>query len=252
MIPLCTKYITYDHPAQTLKGGENTSTTSVLVSNPGHFSQSPSVKRGNRYGRITSELRNKAYKAQNEFAKTIFLKACKQQDELLQSSISRFQLYRHKSSMYIWSLFSADQPDVFQGNCCSWSALNRENPFCPVPVRVSEFGFARWVRPSRLALARPFSTPRLNLLRAYSRDSSHFPRRRPHNIPSSSQSRAGYAVSYRWRSLPKVRRHIASNPEGSLSNECRLFRYHHGPCHGPFFPHTHHWHVTNTCYTECI
>ena len=45
-------------------------------------------------------------------------------------------------------------------------------------------------------------------------------------VPSLS---AGHAIAYRWRTLPKVRRHSASSPQGSSSNGCCLFRYHHGP-----------------------
>ena len=57
--------------------------------------------------------------------------------------------------------------------------------------------------------------------RAYLRDSSRVPRRRPiiylkppyaiGSIPSLS----GHANAYRWRSLPRVHRHRASRPQGS-------------------------------------
>ena len=57
--------------------------------------------------------------------------------------------------------------------------------------------------------------------RAYLRDSSRVPRRRPFiylkppcaigSVPTLS----GYAIAYRWRSLPRVRRHRASTPQGS-------------------------------------
>ena len=56
---------------------------------------------------------------------------------------------------------------------------------------------------------------------AYLRDSSRVPRRRPPiylkppyaigSVPSLS----GHAIAYRWRSLPRVRRHGASKPQGS-------------------------------------
>ena len=56
---------------------------------------------------------------------------------------------------------------------------------------------------------------------AYLRDSSRVPRRRPFiyfkppyaigAIPSLS----GHAIAYRWRSLPRVRRHRASKPQGN-------------------------------------
>ena len=56
---------------------------------------------------------------------------------------------------------------------------------------------------------------------AYLRGSSRVPRRRPFiylkppyaigSVPSSS----GRAIAYRWRSLPRVRRHGTSKPQGS-------------------------------------
>ena len=56
---------------------------------------------------------------------------------------------------------------------------------------------------------------------AYLWDSSRVPRRRPFiyfkppyaigSVPSLS----GHALAYRWRSLPRVRRHRASRPQGS-------------------------------------
>ena len=56
---------------------------------------------------------------------------------------------------------------------------------------------------------------------AYLRDSSRVPRRRPfiyvkppHAI-GSVPSLTGHAIAYRWRSLPRVRRHRASKPQGS-------------------------------------
>ena len=55
---------------------------------------------------------------------------------------------------------------------------------------------------------------------AYLRDSSRVPRRRPYiyskppyaigSVPSLS----GHAIAYRWRSLPRVRRHRAGKPQG--------------------------------------
>ena len=54
---------------------------------------------------------------------------------------------------------------------------------------------------------------------AYLRDSSRFPRRRPFIKPpyaiGSVPSVSGHAIAYRWRSLPRVRRHRASKPQGS-------------------------------------
>ena len=54
---------------------------------------------------------------------------------------------------------------------------------------------------------------------AYLRDSSRVPRRRPFMEPpyaiGSVPSLSGHAIAYRWRSLPRVRRHRASKPQGS-------------------------------------
>ena len=54
---------------------------------------------------------------------------------------------------------------------------------------------------------------------AYLRDSSRVPRRRPFMKPpyatGSVPSLSGHAIAYRWRSLPRVRRHRASKSQGS-------------------------------------
>ena len=54
---------------------------------------------------------------------------------------------------------------------------------------------------------------------AYLRDSSRVPRRRPFMKPpyviGSVPSLVGHAIAYRWRSLPRVRRHGASKPQSS-------------------------------------
>ena len=55
---------------------------------------------------------------------------------------------------------------------------------------------------------------------SYLRDSSRVPRRRPFMKPpyaiGSVPSLSGHAIAYRWRSLPRVRRHRASKPQGSF------------------------------------
>ena len=57
---------------------------------------------------------------------------------------------------------------------------------------------------------------------AYSRDFSRIPRRRPFIYMKSpyaigsAPSLSGHAIAYRWRSLPRVRRHGASKPQGSF------------------------------------
>ena len=55
---------------------------------------------------------------------------------------------------------------------------------------------------------------------AYLRDSSRVPRRGPFMKPpyaiGSVPSLSGHAIAYRWRSLPRARRHRASKPQGSF------------------------------------
>ena len=55
---------------------------------------------------------------------------------------------------------------------------------------------------------------------AYLRDSSRVPRRRPFIMKppyaiGSVPSLSGHSIAYRWRSLPRVRQHRASKPQGS-------------------------------------
>ena len=58
---------------------------------------------------------------------------------------------------------------------------------------------------------------------AYLRKSSRVPRRRPFMKPpyaiGSVPSLLGHAIAYRWRSLPSVRRHRASKPQGSSERQ---------------------------------
>ena len=95
--------------------------------------------------------------------------------------------------------------------------LSRENniPLSPcVPENlVSRDGFSRPVprQPAHLHTQAESG--------AYLRDSSRVPRRRPFMKPpyaiGSVPSLSGHAIAYRWRSLPRVRRHRASKPQGS-------------------------------------
>ena len=96
--------------------------------------------------------------------------------------------------------------------------LNRENniPLSPcVPENlVSRDGFSRPV-PRQLAHLHTQAESG-----AYLRDSSRVPRRRPPFMKppyaiGSVPSLLGHAIAYRWRSLPRVRRHRASKPQGS-------------------------------------
>ena len=101
--------------------------------------------------------------------------------------------------------------------------LKREKGHFPVPVRARESGLARQVRPSRPASACLFSILRLNLVLTHGIS----PDVRggvslvlPPCAIGSGPSLSGQAITYRWRSLPRVRRHRASSPQGSSSNEC--------------------------------
>ena len=95
--------------------------------------------------------------------------------------------------------------------------LNRENnvPLSPcVPENLaSREGFSRPVprQPAHLHAQAESD--------AYLRDSSRVRRRRTFMKPpyaiASVPSLSGHAISYRWRSLPTVRRHRASKPQGS-------------------------------------
>ena len=95
--------------------------------------------------------------------------------------------------------------------------LNRKNniPLSPcMPENlVSRDGFSRPVprQPAHLHTQAESGT--------YLRDSSRVPRRRPFMTSpyaiGSVPSLSGHAHAYRWRSLPRVRRHGASKPQGS-------------------------------------
>ena len=96
--------------------------------------------------------------------------------------------------------------------------LNRQNiifPLSPcVPENlVSRDGFSRPVPPQPAHLHTQAESG------AYFRDSSRVPRRCPFMKPpytiGSVPSLSGHAIAYRWRSLPRVRRHRASKPQGS-------------------------------------
>ena len=98
--------------------------------------------------------------------------------------------------------------------------LNRKNnislfPFAPKNL-VSRDGFGRPVprQPAHLHTQAESS--------AYLRDFPRVPRRRPyiyvfyhHYAIGPVPSLSGHAVAYRWRSLPRVRRHRSSKPQDS-------------------------------------
>ena len=103
--------------------------------------------------------------------------------------------------------------------------LNRENnvPLSPcVPENlVSRDGFSRPVPRQPAHLHTQAES------RAYLRDSSRVPRRRPFMKPpyaiGSFPSLSGHAIAYRWRSLPRVCRHRASKPQGEIRWKLSVF-----------------------------
>ena len=95
--------------------------------------------------------------------------------------------------------------------------LNREKEYFPVPVRAGEIGRARRVRQSRPAsvCSSPYSRLNLVLTRRIPpafRGGAHLiiPISAIGSVPRLSV----HAIAYRWRSLPRVRRHGASKPQG--------------------------------------
>ena len=121
--------------------------------------------------------------------------------------------------------------------------LNRENniPLSPcVPENlVSRDGFSRPVprQPAHLHTQAESG--------AYLRDSSRVPRRRPFMKPpyaiGSVPSLSGHAIAYRWRSLPRVRRHRASKPQGS-SERVLPWQITMDQLIFASLSHTHYWH----------
>ena len=89
---------------------------------------------------------------------------------------------------------------------------------------------------------------------AYLRDSSRVSRRRPIMKPpyaigsvpkppyaiGSVPSLSGHAIAYRWRSLPRVRRHRASKPQGS-SEPVLPWQVTMDQLRCASLSHTHHW-----------
>ena len=84
---------------------------------------------------------------------------------------------------------------------------------------------------------------------AYLRDISRVPRRRhpliyfkPPYAIGPVPSLPGHVIAYRWRSLPRVRRHSASKPQGSSYRTSAALASHHGPIICASLSHTHYWH----------
>ena len=80
---------------------------------------------------------------------------------------------------------------------------------------------------------------------AYLRDSSRVPRRRlfmkPPYAIGSVPSLSGHAIAYRWRSLPRVRRHRANKPQGS-SERVLPWQVTMDQLIFASLSHTHYWH----------
>ena len=137
--------------------------------------------------------------------------------------------------------------------------LNRENntPLSPcVPENlVSRDGFSRPVprKPAHLHTQAESG--------AYLRDSSRVPRRRPFMKPpyaiGSVPSLSGHAIAYRWRSLPRVRRHRTSKPQGS-SERVLPWQITMDQLIFASLSHTHYWYevgmlkVPTVCTTETL
>ena len=119
--------------------------------------------------------------------------------------------------MYVWSSHIAEYGSTGYGcQSFSWSAEQGENislsPCAPDNL-VSRDGFGSPVPRQPANLHTPAESG------GYLRDSSRVPRRRPLMKPpyaiGSVPSLSGHAIAYRWRSLPRVRRHRASKSQGS-------------------------------------
>ena len=94
---------------------------------------------------------------------------------------------------------------------------------------------------------------------AYSRDFSHFPRRRTFIYinchPTSGQFRVHQVTQLRTDGVHcrESAGTVPVVPQGSSSNGCYLFRPHHGPINVHLsFPNTHDWYVVDMRDTENI
>ena len=131
---------------------------------------------------------------------------------------------------------------------CSWSA---EQGKCFFPCPSSRLRI--WSREIGSAVPSGVSLLILHTQAecgAYSQDSSRFPLRRPLIVDTAIRHRVSSAFirsrnAYRWRSLPRVYRHRASNPQVSSSIGCCLLGYHHGSIFVRLsFPTPHCWYST--------
>ena len=81
---------------------------------------------------------------------------------------------------------------------------------------------------------------------AYLRDFSRVPRRRSFMKPpcaiGSVPSSSGHAIAYRWRSLPRARRHRASKPQGIVPKRVLPWQVTMDQLICASLSHTHYWH----------
>ena len=106
-----------------------------------------------------------------------------------------------------------------------YGQLNREK--IPCPRSRLRIWFPRQVWLYRLLSACSFSILTLNLVLTHGippefRGGVHIFLPAPHTI-GSVPSLSGHAIAYRLRSLPRVRWHRASSPQGTLSSGCCLY-----------------------------
>ena len=144
--------------------------------------------------------------------------------------------------MYVWSSHIAEYGSTGKVANPTRGQLDRENnirlSLCVPENLVSRDGFSRPV---------PRQPAHLHTLAesgAYLRDSSRVPRRRlfmkPPYAIGSIPSLSGHAIAYRWRSLPRVRRHRASKPQGS-SERVLPWQITMDQLICAFCSHTHYW-----------
>ena len=120
--------------------------------------------------------------------------------------------------MYVWSSHITEYGSTRKVANPARGQLNRENNIplstCVPEHLASRDGFSPPVPRQPANLHTQAESGANNL-----RDSSRVPRRRPFMKPQyaigSVPRLSGHALAYRWRSLPRVRRHRASKPQGS-------------------------------------
>ena len=146
-----------------------------------------------------------------------------------------FRRKLHYSTVYLYGHHiysqSMDQPRKVANP--ARGQLNRENGYSPVPVRawelVSREGFSRPV--PRQPAHSPYSGWIWCLLTGIlpiSAAASLYLFKPPYAI-GSVPILSGHAIARQWRSLPRVRRHRASSPQGNSSNGRCHFAGPHGP-----------------------